>query len=322
MFCKLVDQRSEIQRLKQALPLSVVATALLAVVLWGSAPVALRVALAGYGPGQLAFLRFGLASVVLAIYGIFAGLRRPQIADLPALALSGAIGITLYNVVLNYGLQTVPAAAASFLVGSTPIWTSLLAVLFLNERLTWMGWAGILVSFAGIGLIARERGHGLHFSPGAILIGLNAIAYGVYMILQKRLLGRLPALEFTTYSFWAGSLLLLPFGGGSWSALRSAAPRVTWALFYLGVFPAALANVAWALAMARVPASRISSFFYLMPVATVVIAWCWLGEVPTLFVWIGGALALAGVVLVNVCGHAAATKIELTPTVLDRSLEV
>ncbi len=288
-----------------------------AVAFWGSAPVAIRVALAGYGPGQLSLLRFGMASVLLALYGMVAGLRRPAMSDLPALVLSGAIGITLYNVVLNYGLQTVPAGAASFLVASMPIWTSLLAVLFLKEHLTWVGWAGILVSFAGIGLIARERGHGLHFSPGAVLIGLNAIAYAIYMILQKRLLRRFRALEFTTYSFWVGSLLLLPFGKDVLAAVRAAPLGATWALVYLGVFPAAIANVAWALAMARVPASRISSFLYLMPVSTVVLAWFWLGEVPTVLVWVGGGLALAGVVLVNVWGHALPSEMELTPEVLE-----
>jgi drug/metabolite transporter (DMT)-like permease len=289
--------------LKETLSFSVIATAIFAVVLWGSAPVAIRVALAGYGPGQLALLRFGMASVLLVIYGAFAGLRRPAVSDMPALVLAGVVGITIYNVVLNYGLRTVPAATASFLVASTPIWTSLMAVIFLKERLNRIGWIGILVSFVGIGLISRERGHGLHFSPGAILIGLNAIAYAVYIILQKRLLHRFSALEFTTYSFWAGSLLLLPFGGGSSTALRTATPSATWALVFLGVFPAAIANVAWARAMASVPASRISSFFYLMPVATVIIAWFWLAEIPTALEWVGGALALAGVLLVNVWGH-------------------
>jgi drug/metabolite transporter (DMT)-like permease len=289
--------------LKETLSFSVIATAVFAVVLWGSAPVAIRVALAGYGPGQLALLRFGMASVLLALYGVFAGLRRPALADVPALVLAGVVGITIYNAVLNYGLRTVPAATASFLVASTPIWTSLLAVVFLKERLNRIGWAGILVSFLGIALISRERGHGLHFSPGAILIGLNAIAYAVYIILQKRLLRRFNALEFTTYSFWAGSLLLLPFGGGSLTALRTAAPNATWALVFLGIFPAAVANVAWAQAMASVPASRISSFFYLMPVATVVIAWFWLAEIPTALEWVGGALALTGVLMVNVWGH-------------------
>jgi drug/metabolite transporter (DMT)-like permease len=290
---------------------------MLAVGLWGAAPVGIRAALKGYAPGQLAFLRFTTATALLAIYGLFAGLRVPKLRDLPGVILAGAIGITFYNTVLNYGLMTVPAGAASFLMASTPIWTSLLAVLFLGERLNIMGWSGILLSFLGIALIASERGHGLQFSPGALIILAGAISYGVYMVLQKRLLRRYQALEFTCYSFCAGSLLLVPFGRGAAATLRAAPASATWALIFLGIFPAAIANVAWAYAMSQLPASRLSSFLYLMPLATVVIAWLWLGEVPTFLTWIGGALALAGMSLVNLWGHASPASIATQPEVLE-----
>lgn len=290
---------------------------MLAVGLWGAAPVGIRAALKGYAPGQLAFLRFTMATVLLALYGLFAGLSVPKLRSLPGVILAGAIGITFYNAVLNYGLMTVPAGAASFLIASTPIWTSLLAVLFLGERLNAMGWSGILLSFVGIALIANERGHGLQFSPGALIILVGAISYGGYMVLQKRLLGRYQALEFTFYSFCAGTLLLVPFGRGAVGALRAAPTSATWALIFLGIFPAAIANVAWAYAMSHLPASRLSSFLYLMPLATVAIAWFWLGEVPTSLTWIGGALALAGVGLVNLWGHASPGSFPTLPEVVE-----
>jgi hypothetical protein len=52
-------------------------------------------------PWQLAFLRFTMATVLLAVYGMFAGLRVPKLRDLPGVILAGAIGITFYNTVLN-----------------------------------------------------------------------------------------------------------------------------------------------------------------------------------------------------------------------------
>jgi len=309
--------------LKNTLPFSAILALFVAAVFWGSAPVAIRVALHGYAPGQLAFLRFGMASVLLAAYGLVTGMRLPRREDLGTIVLCGAIGIAIYNYILNYGLQTVQAGAASFLIASMPIWISLLAVLFLGERVSALGWSGILLSFSGIGMIAHERGHGFHFSPGAILIGVNAIGYAVYMILQKRLLTRLKPLEFTCYSFSAGSLLMLLFARGSLSAIHNAPADATWALIYLGVFPAAIANVAWAHAMSKITASRISSFLYLMPISTVIIAWFWIGEVPTALTWMGGGLALLGVALVNVWGHAgargdlSAEQDILTPEVLE-----
>jgi uncharacterized membrane protein len=135
----------------------VIITIVIAVVWWGSAPVGIRAALGGYRPAHLSLFRFGIASVLLAIYAAFAGVRMPERRDWLWLTLTGAIGITFYNIILNYGLQTVPAATGSFVISTTPIWTALLAVITLGERLTLWGWAGILISFAGIALISRER---------------------------------------------------------------------------------------------------------------------------------------------------------------------
>jgi drug/metabolite transporter (DMT)-like permease len=276
----------------------------LAVILWGSAPVGIRDALQGYAPGQLAFFRFFIGSLVLAVYALTNPVRIPDRRDLPIIVLAGAVGITIYNTVLNYGLITVPAGTASFLIASTPVWTSLLAVFTLGERLTLFGWLGIFVSFFGIGLIASQRGGGLHFSSGALIIVGAAILYGLYLVLQKKILGQYRALEFTCYSFWFGTLLMAPFGRGLVHIATSAPLHATMSVIYLGIFPAAIANFAWAYAMTHTPAARLSSFLYLMPVVSVVIAWMWLGEVPRAMTLVGGTFALAGVVLVNTLGKA------------------
>lgn len=288
-----------------------------AVLLWGSAPVGIRAGLKGYAPAQLTLFRFASGSMVLGIYALVAGVRAPRWRDLPLLVCAGGVGITFYNVVLNDGLVTVSAGAASFLIASTPVWTSLLDVIFLRETLTHWGWSGILLSFVGIALIARERGHGIHFSPGALIILVGAISYGCYMVLQKRLLGSYPALEFTFYSFLAGTLLTVPFGRGLWHAVHSAPRQATMAVVYLGVFPAAVANLTWAYGMAHTTASRVSSFLYLMPLVTLVIAWVWLGEVPSVLSIIGGIVALTGVAIVNVWGHSPTSGRIFVPEVIE-----
>jgi drug/metabolite transporter (DMT)-like permease len=274
-----------------------------AVVLWGTAPVGIRVALAGYAPIQLSLLRFAIACVLLAIYVAFTGIRVPKKRDIPSLVLASILGITFYNTILNYGLTTVSAATASFMIAATPIWTALLAMLLLGERLTWMGWSGVLLSFVGIGLIADQGGRGLHFSSGALYILLGTLAYAGYQVVQKRLLTRYSAIEFTCYSCWLGTLFMIPLGHGLIAATRTASLTATLAVVYLGIFPAAIANVGWTYALSFIPASRMSSFLYVMPVVTLAIGWLWLHEVPSALSLAGGALALAGVSIVNLWGR-------------------
>ena len=54
------------------------------------------------------------------------------------------------------------------------------------------------------------------------------------------------------------------------------------------------------------PAGLLSSFLYLSPVIASVIAWVWLRELPTLLTIVGGAIAIAGVIVVQTKGHPAA----------------
>jgi drug/metabolite transporter (DMT)-like permease len=136
-----------------------------ALLLWASAFAGIRAGLRAYSPGQLAVLRFVVASVVLAVYASVAHFRRPEGRDIPGFVLSGIIGISFYNLALNYGETRVTAGAASLLIASVPIWTALLASFTLHERLTPRRWMGILVSFAGVALITSGEGRGIHISP-------------------------------------------------------------------------------------------------------------------------------------------------------------
>ncbi len=273
-----------------------------ALVLWASAFAGIRAGLRAYLPGHLSILRFLVASAVLAIYAAIAHFRRPEVRDLPGLALSGAIGITFYNIALNYGETGVTAGAASLLIASVPIWTALFARFWLHEKLTPLGWFGVVLSFAGVALIASGEGEGIRLSPQALVILAAAITSSVYMIMQKAYLARYSALEFTAYSIWFGTLLMLPFGGGFIHSLRSAPASATLAVIYLGIFPGALAYVAWAYVMSHGTAGRTATLLYIIPVMAIGIAWLWLGEVPRWISLVGGAIALAGIVLVNTKG--------------------
>ena len=272
--------------------------------LWASAFAGIRVGLRAYTPGEVALLRFGTASLALGLYALVTRMRMPDRRDLPTIVMAGFIGITVYHVALNYGEKSVESAAAALIISASPIFTTLLSSRFLKERIAPWGWVGIGVSFLGVALISFGEGDGLTLNVHALLILVSAVATSVYFIVSKRPLRRYTGLEFTSFAIWAGTIPMLVFAPGLASKLATAQPASTLAVVYLGIFPGAIAYVLWMHALSRMPASTLSTFLYFQPVNAALIAWWWLHEVPGFLTLLGGTIAVAGVVLVNLKGSA------------------
>jgi drug/metabolite transporter (DMT)-like permease len=272
------------------------AAALAALIFWASAFVGTRVTLESFPPGELALYRYGIASLILFAIAWFVKPKIPTRHDLPRVLAIGIIGIGIYGLTLNFGQQTVSAGAASFIVNTAPLFSLLIAYFFLRERISWLGWIGVVIGLMGVGMISlAEADTGL--SHGALLIFIAAVCWALYQIMQKPLLPMYGSFAIVCYAIWSGTLFFLPFAPSLVAHFSHAPLSHHLIVLYLGVLPGVVSFLAWSYVLEHMSVAKATPLLYLVPVFSLGIAWLTIGEKPAVLSVIGGLVAIAGVAL-------------------------
>lgn len=280
-----------------------VVAAVVLLIVWGSSSVATRIGLDSYGPGQLALLRFLMTTVIMTVFLLVRRLGLPEKRDVIGLILLGIIGISVVQITFVYGLQTVDPGTATFLLATVPVITAVLAWFILGERLTGIGWVGILLTVVGTTVLVLGQGGGIGYTSGALILLVGALSESFYYILMKRYLVRYTPTQVGTWTLIASTLPLLIFLPGLPAQVQAAAPTDTLAVVYVAVGAGALGYVAVGMVNSRLSATTAAVLLAGMPPVALFFSWLILGVVPTVLSVLGGLVSLVGVVIVTTRGR-------------------
>jgi drug/metabolite transporter (DMT)-like permease len=278
---------------------------LIAVCLWGLAPVATRALVFQLAPLALLTLRQLLAASVLLPWAVPV-MRRIGARDMPRFAAAGLLGMIGYNLPVTVGLQWLPASSAGLLLATEPVWVLVISYVFLGERAGPRVLLGSGVALAGVAVIAGpsalSSGYGMRAVAGAALVLLATMAFGGYTVVLRPLSEKYGPVPATAVSTVLGAVPYLAFVGPLWPSRLS---QPAWAeLLFLALGSTVAGMLLWNQAIVRGGSARISRLLYLEPVVSVLGAMVFLGERATAAVLVGGVLVIAGVLMTVGSGHS------------------
>jgi drug/metabolite transporter (DMT)-like permease len=293
-------------------PLTVgVVVALLAVYLiWGSTYLAIRVVVTHGVPPLLGmgarFVAAGLLAALILRLRRGAGALRVTWAQLRASAIVGVLLLFGGNGFVAVAEQVLPSGLAALLVSTTPLWLVVLGLL-VGEHARRASVVGTLVGFAGTAVLVKPTSvpggsGGTAAWWGAPLILLATACWASGSLYSRRQADPADPFVASAYQMLLGGAALVVVGLATGEAGRldvSSVPAAGWwALAYLVVVGSLVAYTAYFWLLANAPLQLVSTYAYVKPVVAVALGWALLGEQVSLPVLVGGALAVAGVVVV------------------------
>src|SRR3954453_5590969 len=262
--------------------------------LWGASYLFIKIALDDLSPVALVFVRTALGALVLIPVALRRGAFRAARAHLGTLAFIAAVQIAGPFLLITAGEQHITSSMAGILVASAPIWTAILAALFVpEERLPPLGLAGGAVGTGGVALLfGIDLGGGDALLGGALIL-LASLGYAIGALVAKRRLSDVPAVGLVASIMSLSALCLVP-------ALPFATPShapgldTVAALVALGAGGTGIAFLIFYVLSADVGPSRASIVAYIAPGFSVVYGVTLLDESFTLATAGGLLLILAG----------------------------
>lgn len=270
-------------------------------VIWGLNFSVLKVVLRELDPLALNALRFPVAAAALWLLARGAG-PGPALArsDVPRIVLLGLLGNVVYQLCFIVGMDWTYAGNASLLLATTPVWTAILSAAAGHERPTPLVVLGITATLAGMLLVVAGSDATIELGSrtllGDVLMIVAAILWSFFTVGGRGPVSRYGALRTTAWTLWIGTPVVVLIGLPSLAAtdLRQIGAGTWLGVLYAGVLSISVAYVLWYRGVRRLGNNRTAVYSNLVPVAALVAAWLWLGEVPTAPQVAGAVVILCG----------------------------
>jgi drug/metabolite transporter (DMT)-like permease len=270
------------------------------VVLWALNLTASRYILThGFQPLAYSTLRYASAALIFIVLTIAVertlGVGKPDLR----LVLGAAALLFVNQIGFVYALDRTTASTVGLILGATPIFAAVIAVLLGLDRLSRRFWVATVVSFAGVGLVAMGAGGEVSGDVlGIVMSIVTAATWAGYSVVVTPLQQRYSAYRVSALVLAVTTLALAVAGSGQTATQELALGWEVWSLFSFAVLgPLVITTVFWYRTLDRIGAARATLAANLHPFVAALFAVILLSETMTLLQVAGGVLIAVGIVL-------------------------
>lgn len=283
----------------KTLPLATLAL-ILAMLLWASSFIGLKIAFRAYDPLFVIFGRMFVASLCfLAVRKRLARSLNYKKGDFKLILFMAFCEPCLYFLFEAKAVENTTASQAGVITAILPILVMITATIILKEKITKKAWAGALLALFGVCWLTLEStptSDAPNPMLGNFLEFLAMVCATGYTITLKFLTTRYSPFFLTAIQAFVGTIFYLPLLFFPAPVLpEKFYPVPAFAIVYLGAFITLGAYGLYNYSLKHVPANKAASFVNLIPIFAVILGWSILGETLNFMQICAGILIMAGV---------------------------
>jgi drug/metabolite transporter (DMT)-like permease len=228
-------------------------------------------------PFGFILMRVG-GSVVLFWLVTFLGPKEKiALADFPRIIAAAFFGVALNMLTFFKGLSLTSPISAAVIMVSTPIIVLILSAILMKERMKKRRVFGIVLGLIGTAfliLYGKSVGNASNVSLGNLLVFINAISYGFYLIIVKKLMDKYNAFTFVKWIYTFGFLMVVPFGLSEFQAIDwpLVPTDLYWKIGFVILFSTFFTYLLNLLSMRELKPTTVAVFIYLQPLFASIIA--------------------------------------------------
>jgi drug/metabolite transporter (DMT)-like permease len=222
-------------------------------------------------------LRVSGAMLLFWISWFFMPKEKIALKDFPRIIAAAFFGVAFNMLTFFKGLSLTSPISASVIMVTTPMIVLVLSAIIMKERMQKRMVTGIVLGLVGTAfliLYGRSIGTATNASLGNILVFVNAVSYGFYLIAVKKLMDKYNAFTFVKWIYLFGFLMVLPFGWSQFEAVNWALVpvHIYWKIGFVVVISTFITYLLNLLTMKELKPTTVAVFIYLQPFFATVFA--------------------------------------------------